>query len=244
MYTNTMDNDETIEKAIQWMEEHKEQVLKDIVLSQNPVYEKGCIFMAGSAGAGKTETIQRMELEKRFIILDVDDIRVRNAYYKKTEGERKGNAHLIQKAAGKGLNYCREHCINHGIAFVQDATFSNNGSVKLVKKLLKNKWSITIFYIYQDPEMAWHFTEMREQSEGRNITKENFVQSFTNSVINIEKVQQQFPDIEIFLVIKSGLETKKRTKLSKTNIITALTENHIDIPDRDAILKLLHKKDI
>ena len=239
-----MNNDETIKKAVQWMEEHKEQILRDIVLDQNPAYEKGCIFMAGSAGAGKTETVRRMELEKQFIILDVDTIRVRNAYYKKTEGERKGNAHLIQKAAGKGLNYCREYCINHGIAFVQDATFSNDGSVKLVKKLLKNEWNITILYIYQNPQMAWHFTKIREQSEGRNITKENFARSFTNSVTNIEKVQEQFPNIEVFLVIKNGLETKKRTKLSKINIIAALAENHIDIPSEDDILKALHKKDI
>ena len=244
IYTVYMDDEETIELAAQWMKENREQVLKDIVLNQSPMYEKGCIFMAGSAGAGKTETIRRMELEKQFIILDVDEIRIRNKYYEKTEVGKKGNAHLIQKAAGKGLDYCREYCIKHGIAFVQDATFSNDGSIKLVKKLLKNGWSITILYIYQNPEMAWRFTEARERLEGRNITKDNFVRSFTNSITNIEKVQDQFPGTEVFLIIKNGLETRKRIKLSKIKVKSALAENHIDIPTEGDILKLLNKKDI
>ena len=180
-----------------------------------------------------------MELEKNFIVIDADEFRVSNKYYEKTDGERKGNAHLIQRAANIGLKYCRNHCIENEIAFVQDATFSNDGDLKLMKKLSGRGWDITILYIYQNPRSAWHFTEIRERKEGRNITKENFVRSFVNSIKNIEKVQEKYPGIRILITIKDSSKTVAHAELSDIGLTSMLAKSNIDIPNEHDILKLL-----
>ena len=236
-----MQDDGTIEKAAQWTQENKERILKKIVTEQNPRNAKECIFMAGSPGAGKTETVRRLKLKETFTILEADEIRVLNPHYQKTTETQKGNAHLIQKAASIGLEYCRKYCIENGMVFVQDTTFSNRGSIDLVRKLTNAGWDMTIIFIYQDPEKAWQFTKAREEIEGRNIPKESFAESFTGIIRNIERVQGKHPDMRVILAIKDGTETVERVKLEHETITSALKERDIVMPDKNAILQAISR---
>ena len=234
-----MEDDNVIEKAIQWMDENKKSVLKNTVLNKEPRKAKECILMAGSPGAGKTETVRRLNLKENFIILEADEIRVLNPHYKKTEGEKKGNAHLIQKAAGKGLEHCRKHCIENEIAFVQDTTLSNRGSMDLIKKLFNKGWDISIIFIYQDPKKAWEFTKAREEKEGRNIPKNDFADSFANIVNNIKKIQKKYPEIRVILNIKDGIKVTKHTELKGKSVESVFASNNIKIPESQDVLKLI-----
>ena len=237
-----MDDNDTIEKASQWMQENKEYILEKIVTERNPRDAKECIFMAGSPGAGKTETVRRLKLKETFTILEADEIRVLNPYYQKTTETQKGNAHLIQKAASIGLEHCRKYCIENGIAFVQDTTLSNRGSVDLIKKLSNANWNMTIFYIYQDPEKAWQFTKAREEIEGRSVPKESFAESFTGIIHNIEKIQQKYPSIRILVTTKNGMETTGQKEISpQKGILDILVESGIEIPDKNAILQIISR---
>lgn len=236
-----MHDNEIIEKAAQWMGENKEHILKKIVTEQNPRNAKECIFMAGSPGAGKTETVRRLKLKETFTILEADEIRVLNPHYQKTAETQKGNAHLIQKAASIGLEHCRKYCIENGIAFVQDTTFSNRGSIDLVRKLTNAGWDMTIIFIYQHPEKAWQFTKAREEIEGRNVSKESFAESFTNIIRNIERVQEKYSNIRVILAIKDGIEIAERVKLGNETITSALKERDIEIPDKNAILQAISR---
>ena len=227
---------ETIEKAAKWAEENKEKILQEIVLDREYRISKMCILMAGSPGAGKTETVRQFELEKRFTVLEADEIREMNPCYKKTENGQKGNAHLLQKATSIGLNYCREVCIEKGIAFVQDTTFQNHGSRDLVKKLLKAEWRLIILFIFQDPKYAWKFTQARELEEGRNIPKESFAESFTSILRNIEYVQKKHKRAVTGLVIKEGKEIKGFSPGIKP-IKSILKDHGVTIPSKSAILK-------
>ena len=236
-----MNDDDIIEKAAQWMQENKEYILKKIVTERSPRTAKECIFMAGSPGAGKTETVRRLRLKETFTILEADEIRVLNPHYQKTTETQKGNAHLIQKAASIGLEHCRKYCIENGVAFVQDTTFSNRGSIDLVRKLTNAGWDMTIIFIYQNPEKAWQFTKAREEIEGRNIPKESFAESFTSIIRNIERIQGKYPDIRVILAIKDGIETAERVKLEHETITSALKERDIVIPDKNAILQVISR---
>lgn len=231
-------DEETIKNAAEWAEKHKEKVARYVILKGDVRKDKECILMAGSPGAGKTEMVRNLHLDETFTILEADAIREMNYYYKKTEGEQKGNAHLIQKAASIGLNYCRKMCIENEIAFVQDTTLQNHGSRDLIKKLLKAGWIVKIFFVFQSPENAWRFTKARERKEGRNVPKESFAESFTNIFKNLEHIQKKHPEVVINVLTKKGGKIKE-IKTANKPISSVLGEVGINIPSKDAILKAI-----
>ena len=234
-----MVDEKIIEQAAQWMRENTDRVLRSIVLDQEPRTARKCIFMAGSPGAGKTETVHRLRLRERFVVLEADEIRILNPFYRKTTDNEKGNAHLIQKAASIGLDYCRKYCIDNDIAFVQDTTFSNRGSVDLVRKLVKTGWRVTIIFVFQSVQRAWEFTKIREAKEGRSIPAESFARSFANVVENIQRLQEKCPGIHISLVVKDGVSVKKSIEVGGVPMKSVLMDNGVAIPEEDAILKII-----
>ena len=60
--------------------------------------------------------------DRLFISIDVDAIRESLPQYKKTDISKniKGNAHIMQKAANKGLDILRKYCFNNSISFLHD----------------------------------------------------------------------------------------------------------------------------
>ena len=75
-----------------------------------------------------------------------------------------------------------------------------------------------IFYIYQDPIIAWDFTKKREALEGRKIPKSAFIEAFFGAKENVNKIKEIFQDkIKIFLVVKN-LNNDDDTEKSKFNI--------------------------
>ena len=234
-----MVDEKIIEQAAQWMRENTDRVLRSIVLDREPRTAKECIFMAGSPGAGKTETVHRLRLRERFVVLEADEIRTLNPFYRKTIDNEKGNAHLIQKAASIGLEYCRKYCIDNDIAFVQDTTFSNRGSIDLVRKLVNTGWDITIIFVFQSVRRAWEFTKIREAKEGRSIPAESFARSFANVVENIQRLQERCPGIHISLIVKDGVSVKRSLKITQNPIKSVLVDNDIAILEESAILKII-----
>ena len=49
---------------------------------------------------------------------------------------------------------------------------------------------MTLFYVYQDPQVAWSFTKERELVEGRVVPKDTFINAFFQARENIEKVKK------------------------------------------------------
>lgn len=231
-------DEETIRKAAEWAEKHKEEIAEKVIFKGSARKDKECILMAGSPGAGKTETVRNLKLDKAFTILEADAIREMNDYYEKTKGDKKGNAHLIQKAASIGLNHCRKICMEKEIAFVQDTTLQNHGSRDLIKKLLKAEWTVKILFVFQHPKNAWRFTKAREIAEGRGVPKESFAESFTNIFKNLEHIQKKHPEVLIDIFIK-GREKVVETKAIDKPISSVLKEVGINIPSKDAILKAI-----
>lgn len=87
---------------------------------------------------------------------------------------------------------------------VVDGTFANyEKASENIRRSLKRNRAVTVFYLYQVPEVAWRFTLAREKVEGRNIPKDAFVDQFIRVRQTIEKIHRDFGDtITIVLVIK------------------------------------------
>lgn len=226
------DDDKIIQnQAVKEIISREEEFIEKFVKSKRPLcLDVISFFMAGSPGAGKTEFSRRYmpailnkkdpklikdllkkgvdieSIDTLFIRIDVDEIREFLSQYRKTDIEKgiKGNSHIIQKAANKGLDIIRKYCFQKNISFLNDGTFGNFETMReLVKKSLKAGREVHIFYIYLDPLVAWKFTKARECLEGRNIIKEKFIEQFFASKENVIKIKEEFGKrIKINCVLK------------------------------------------
>lgn len=260
------------QEAIKYINSHKDELIERFVISKKPMrLDLLTFFMAGSPGAGKTEFSRRYVLEKIdktnqkvinrlqkmgvdiedvdtfFIRIDVDEIRDFLPQYQKTDIQNctVGNAHIVQKAANKGLDILRQYCFSNSISFLHDGTFANYKTMKeLVNKSLRAGRDVQIFYIYLDPLVAWEFTRARECLEGRNIVKEKFVEQFCDSRVNVEKIKQEFGNkVKLHCIIKDHNNEVEEIRLNIADIDNFLKKHYnsksFPVYTRESLLKLI-----
>lgn len=226
---------------------NKDKLINEFILKKKPL-RLGfiTIFMAGSPGAGKTEFSQRYLpliidkndkelikflnkkgidsklIESLLIRIDVDEIRTFLPYFKKTNIEIgvNGNAHVMQKAANKGLDVLRNYCLENEISFLHDGTFGNYSTMKkIIKKSINFGREVQIYYIYLDPLVAWDFTKARECFEGRNIVKEKFVEQYFNSQKNVDRIKKEFGNkVKVHCILKNNENKVEEILLNQPNI--------------------------
>jgi predicted ABC-type ATPase len=234
-------------EACQFINSKKEELIDKFIIKKNPL-KLGfiTIFMAGSPGAGKTEFSKRYmplvidkkdeklvkfltqkgvniaSVETLFVRIDVDEIREFLPQYQKTNIENltKGNAHVVQKAANKGLDVLRDYCLSNEISFLHDGTFCNHSTMKeIIKKSISAGREVQIYYIYLDPLVAWEFTKAREYFEGRNIIKEKFIEQYFHSRENVDKIKQEFGDkVKIHCILKNKENKVEEIVLNQPSI--------------------------
>ncbi len=234
-------------KALAYIEAHKDELIEAFITSKKPLkMALFAFFMAGSPGAGKTEFARRYvpvkiegadrdlvkifekqgvsldDVSQLLIHIDVDEVREFLPQYQKTDIAigQKGNAHVIQKAANKGLDILRNHCLKQGISFLHDGTFSNYETLKkLIKTSLAGGRSVQIYYIYLDPLVAWEFTKAREYLEGRNIVKEKFIDQFFSSRENVDKIKEIFGEkVQLQCILKDSNNAVSRTEINQASV--------------------------
>jgi len=159
------------------------------------------VFMAGSPGAGKTEFSKRLltKIGQGVIRIDPDEIRDLIPQY------TGGNAHLFQYAVNIGVDKIFYHALAHNQNFILDGTMANfKKAYENIERTLKQRDFVEIFYLFQDPAIAWGFTKKRELVEHRNITKETFIRAFFGSKETVAKIKETFKErIKLNLVIKN-----------------------------------------
>ncbi len=248
-------------EAIKYVKDNKDRLIRTFISSKNPIpLGLYTLFMAGSPGAGKTEFSKRYiplllnkndlkitqlikergfdnkQYESMIIRIDVDEIREFLPQYKKSDHNslQKGNSHIIQKAANKGLDILRDYCLKNKISFLHDGTFGNFSTMrKIIKQSIKNNRKVIIYYIYLDPIFAWKFTQAREYIEGRNIIKEKFIEQYFASRLNVDIIKTEFgSQIEINCVLKD-----EKNNLVSTELNVKSVENFLKIQTDKRLIK-------
>ncbi len=184
------------------------------------------IFMAGSPGVGKTEFSKRLIKEfenkdiKKIIHIDADRIRDMLPGYTGT------NSQVFQRACSKGVDKLHDSALKNKQNFILDSTFSNYEiSRENIKRSVNKNRIVSIFYLYQDPLIAWIFAKRREILEGRRIPKESFIRQLFAAKENVNKVKVIFDKkIVIYLVEKNFATGLMKIKMNIENI-----DNHISI---------------
>jgi UDP-N-acetylglucosamine kinase len=200
------------DEAHRWVKENELVLIEKFApLSE---HEKGVpaisLFMAGSPGAGKTEVSKRLiqRFVQKPVRIDADEIRA------ECQGYTGGNAHVFQKAANKGVNILYDHALGEGLNLILDATFAHAEVQQNIQRSLDKQRRVEIFFIYQDPIVAWDFTKKREVLEGRRVTKDKFIDAFVKSRENVNAMKREFGDrVELNLIEKNIQEESERLQL-------------------------------
>lgn len=186
-------------------------------------------FMAGSPGAGKTEFSKRLieTMAPIYIVrIDADEIK---GFIPQYNGK---NSNVVQGAASIGVDNLNYYTLKHKQNSIMDGTFANYSIAhRNIVNCLNKKRQISVFYIYQDPIIAWDFTRKREKLEGRYIPKDAFINAFFKAKENVKLIKKEFGDkIKLNLVIKN-----------KDNTIEKI-EYNIDC-NIDTYIKIIYNKE-
>jgi predicted ABC-type ATPase len=216
-------------EAIKFIKSNKKELCEKfagnkICLSvTNPI----SIFMAGSPGAGKTEFSKHLitDIEINAVRIDADEIR---SFIPEYNGK---NSDEVQGASALGVQKLFDYVIEHKKSFILDGTFANfDVSCKNIERSLNKGRPTQIFYIYQEPKVAWEFTKAREAMEGRRVPVETFVDAFFKAKENVELIKERFgANIKIFLVEK--------------NFSNRIERIHIDIDKIDKYIQINYNKE-
>lgn len=199
-----------------WVKANKKRLAREFVRntnfsrSEHPVG----IITAGLPGAGKTEFTQELlkQIDTKPLRIDMDEIATH------IEGYRPEIADKFRAGASAIMNRIYDEVLKAGIDFILDGTFAGTPAISNVERALTHGYTLKVYYIYQDPQIAWNFTQAREKIEHRSIDKAGFIDTYARIYSNLKSLQKFQDKISISVIVKD-----------KDNKIGSLRENVSDI---------------
>ncbi len=150
--------------------------------------EKKLYFMAGSPGAGKSETALFLKEKNKIDVIDTDELRKVFTNY---NGK---NSNLFQKASSKGVNFLVDFSFKNGLSFILDGNFSNyKMQEQNIQRALKREYHIEINFIYRSFDKAKVYTKVREEKTGRKVPDDVFINKTVDSYETVQKFFGQIP---------------------------------------------------
>ncbi|MCY4576912.1 MAG: zeta toxin family protein [Candidatus Kaiserbacteria bacterium] len=191
------------ESAKQWIKDNKKKVIEQVCAEGESVTTSIAIYMAGSPGAGKTETANRLIRDESmvapFIHIDQDKIKAM------IPGYTGKNAEVYHGAASIGVDVVFSHILKNKYNFVLDSTFSNFDKAKSnIERSLGKGYAVRLYFVYQEPKSAWSFVKKRESIEGRVVPQESFIRQFVNARVTVNEIKKHFgKKVNLNMVLKT-----------------------------------------
>jgi UDP-N-acetylglucosamine kinase len=162
------------------------------------------VFMAGSPGAGKTESSQNLikQLSGEHSVLRIDGDEFRELF----PDYNGSNSSLFQAAVTIIAEYIQDCALNNKQSFIFDGTLTNLVKAREnIERSLRRGRFVQIVYVYQDPLLAWKFVKEREKKDGRNIPIVDFIQKYFQARENANLLKEEFGDrISVDLIVKNN----------------------------------------
>ena len=208
-----------------YAKEHQDDFYAQVISGKHIGQTKDAIFMAGSPGAGKTEVAtELLSFYQNMVVIDADLFREGFPAY------NGANSSEIQSGASWLVGEIFNRVSDAGYSLLLDGTFALASASKNIDRVLKRSYNVSIYYVYQDPVIAWEFVKQREKVEGRNVPKERFINAYFMARHNLIKVKEKFGErVEINILFKDY-----QNKISET---------HADTENIQMILPELYTKD-
>ena len=208
----------TEDYSLQYAKENKKVLISSITDGKEKEEEKTAIFMAGSPGAGKTEAAQTLTaLNSNLCVIDADKFR------ELFPGYVGNNSDEFQRGSALLVDAALDLVLKKGYSFILDGTFATFKVNQNIERALKKNYNVLVYYVYQDPFIAWDFTKKREEVEGRFVPKERFINAFFQSRKNLMRVKKQFQEkITINILVKDFQNTISDFLMDIDNVELAL----------------------
>ena len=217
------------DEAIAFAKKHKKAIAKRLTnpAVYPPEEEPVSVFMAGSPGAGKTETsialLETVEADGSSILrIDPDDLRCELPGY---EGN---NSWLFHAAVSLLVERIHDLALKQRQSFILDGTLASyEVAEKNIKRSLDKGRVVQILYVYQDPQQAWRFVLAREEEEGRRIRRRDFIEQYFAARESVNRLKRRFKKaISIDLLIKNNDGSQRAYKDNIDRIDNHVPENY------------------
>lgn len=223
-----MNDDQIVEKAIQEAKKLKKALAKQIVDHLPQEESAVSVFMAGSPGAGKTETARTM-IRSFKSDYGVNLVHIENDELRKEFEDYNGiNSPLFQKAATLLVEAIHDRALKRDVSFILDSTLASFDKAKdNIQRSLKRGRYVLIIFVYQEPEQAWCLVKAREVVEGRRVPEEVFVNQFIESQSVVSRLKRMFGDqIDIIFIEKNIDGNNERPHFNVTDIDALLRKKY------------------
>lgn len=219
------------EKAIKEAKKLKNKLAKEMVDHLPQEESAVSVFMAGSPGAGKTETARNMikTFKKES---GVDLVHIENDELRKVFEDYDGiNSPLFQRPATLLVEAIHDRALKRDVSFILDSTLSSLEKAKdNIQRSLKRNRYVLIIFVYQEPEQAWCLVKAREIVEGRRVPEEVFVNQFMESQRVVSELKKLFQDQVDIIFIEKNIDGRNERP-------------HFNVSDIDALLRKKYNRE-
>ena len=226
-----MDQQETVDKAIKEAKKMKKEIARKLVDHLPQEESAVSVFMAGSPGAGKTETARNMiksfrdEYGVELVHIENDELR------KEFEDYNGNNSSLFQRPATLLVEAIHDRTLKRDVSFILDSTLSSFDKAKdNIERSLRRDRYVLIIFVYQEPEQAWRLVKAREVVEGRRVPEEVFVTQFMESQRVVSELKLIFEDKISLMFIEKNIDGKNE-------------ELHLNVNDIDGLLSKKYNRE-
>ncbi len=160
--------------------------------------------MAGTPGAGKTEFSKSLITTFGYAIIRIDADEIREMM--REIGYNGKNAALYQPAVSGAVSNLYSHVLAKKQSALIDGTFAYSDWRQKLDESLKNNRIVEIYYLYQDPEVAWRFVKARERKQGRVVPKEVFIHDYFACIENVTKAKELYGNKLTIYFVKHDYE--------------------------------------
>ncbi len=221
-------DEEITNQAIAQAKAMKKELAKNLIDHLPEEESAVSVFMAGSPGAGKTETaksiISQFKREHNVEVVHIENDELRKEF-KEYQGL---NSPLFQRPATLLVEAIHDRALKKKVSFLLDSTLSSFEKAKSnIERSLKKDRYVLIIFVYQDPEQAWCLVKAREIVEGRRVPPEVFVDQFLESQVVVSELKKIFMNqIDIILMEKNLDGTREKPHFNVTNIDAILGKKY------------------
>ena len=188
--------------STEWARKNKKNIAREFIrkIDRLPSKHPSGIFTAGLPGAGKTEFTKELIKEisgTEPLRIDMDEIACL------IEGYSPKKANLFRLGASVILAKIYDLTIKTKLDFIFDGTFGHEHAMENLERAIHAGYTVKLYFIYQEPEIAWKFTSDRELTEFRSIDREGFLETYNQLYLNISKLRSQHKDVTVSVIIKT-----------------------------------------
>lgn len=184
----------------EWARTNKKKVAREFIrnIGHETSESPAAIFTAGLPGAGKTEFTKELlkDISDQALRIDMDEIA------SLIEGYNPKTADLFRSGASIILDKIYDEVLKAKLDFVMDGTLSHPKALDNINRALDKGYRVKVYFIHQDPVIAWQFTKDRELVEHRSIDQDKFIETYYKLHDNMGKLQEIGKSVTISIILK------------------------------------------